>query len=84
MAEVSEIESRVRYIIATNLGIKEDNVLLHSKISEDLGADSLDSSQMVMDIEKEFDIPIHDGESEKLRTLQDIIDFVVLVTEVKV
>ena len=84
MPTITEIEARVRFIIASTLGLKDSKIFLQSRLAEDLGADSLDISQIVLDIEKEFDITVLDNASERLRTVSDIVNFIVLANEVKV
>ena len=63
------VEERVKEIIVEQLGVEEDEVNPNAKFIEDLGADSLDTVELVMAFEKEFDIDIPDEEAEKLRTV---------------
>ena len=69
------IEDRVKDIIVDQLGVNADQVTLEAKFIEDLGADSLDTVELVMAFEKEFDIDIPDEEAEKLRTVGDALKY---------
>lgn len=69
------IEERVKKIIVEQLGVKEDEVKPEASFVEDLGADSLDTVELVMALEEEFDIEIPDEEAEKITTVQSAIDF---------
>ena len=73
---MSDIEERVKSIIVKQLGVKEGDVKNESKFIEDLGADSLDTVELVMGLEEEFDTEIPDEEAEKITTVQEAIDFV--------
>lgn len=70
------IEARVKKIIVEQLGVKEEEVKSESAFIEDLGADSLDTVELVMALEEEFDIEIPDEEAEKITTVQSAIDYV--------
>lgn len=70
------IEERVKKIIVEQLGVKEDEVKPEASFVEDLGADSLDTVELVMALEEEFDIEIPDKEAEKITTVQSAIDYV--------
>ncbi|AAK04001.1 TPA: acyl carrier protein [Pasteurella multocida] len=70
------IEERVKKIIVEQLGVKEDEVKPEASFVEDLGADSLDTVELVMALEEEFDIEIPDEEAEKITTVQSAIDYV--------
>ncbi|CAA2930622.1 acyl carrier protein [Arsenophonus endosymbiont of Bemisia tabaci] len=72
----NSIESRVKKIIAEQLGVKEDKVANNSSFVEDLGADSLDTVELVMALEEEFDTEIPDEEAEKITTVQAAIDYI--------
>ena len=70
------IEERVKKIIVEQLGVKEEDVKSEASFFEDLGADSLDTVELVMALEEEFDIEIPDEEAEKITTVQSAIDYV--------
>ncbi|GAB7532505.1 acyl carrier protein [Pseudomonas sp. 3A(2025)] len=73
---MSTIEERVKKIVAEQLGVKEDEVKNASSFVEDLGADSLDTVELVMALEEEFETEIPDEEAEKITTVQAAIDYV--------
>lgn len=68
---------KVKDIIAETLGVKKTEVVPTASFIDDLNADSLDIVELVMMIEKEFDIEIPDDEAEKIRTVQDAVDYIV-------
>lgn len=70
------IEERVKKIIVDQLGAKAEDVKPEASFTEDLGADSLDTVELVMALEEEFDIEIPDEEAEKITTVQSAIDYV--------
>ena len=70
------VEERVKKIIAEQLGVDEDDVVPEAKFVEDLGADSLDTVELVMALEEEFEIEIPDEDAEKIQTVSAAIDFV--------
>ena len=70
------IEERVKKIIVEQLGVNEEDVKPEASFVEDLGADSLDTVELVMALEEEFDIEIPDEEAEKITTVQSAIDYV--------
>ena len=70
------IEERVKKIIVEQIGVKEEDVKPEASFVEDLGADSLDTVELVMALEEEFDIEIPDEEAEKITTVQSAIDYV--------
>ena len=70
------IEERVKKIIVEQLGVKEEDVKPEASFVEDLGADSLDTVELVMALEEEFDIEIPDEEADKITTVQSAIDYV--------
>ena len=72
------IEERVKKIIVEQLGVKEEDVKPEASFVEDLGADSLDTVELVMALEEEFDIEIPDEEAEKITTVQSAIDYVTI------
>ena len=73
---MSNIQDRVIKIVAEQLGVKEDEVKADASFVEDLGADSLDTVELVMALEEEFDTEIPDEEAEKITTVQAAIDYV--------
>ncbi len=67
---------KVKQIIAEQLGVEEDEVTPSSSFIDDLGADSLDTVELVMALEKNFDLEIPDEAAEKIRTVQDAVDYI--------
>lgn len=70
------IESRIIHCIAEQLGAKEENIIPASRLVEDLGADSLDTVELIMALEEEFSTEIPDQEAEELETVGAIIDYI--------
>jgi acyl carrier protein len=73
---MSNIEERVKKIIVEQLGVSEDEVTSEASFVDDLGADSLDTVELVMALEEEFDTEIPDEEAEKITTVQAAIDYI--------
>ncbi|NQY64072.1 MAG: acyl carrier protein [Alteromonadaceae bacterium] len=73
---MSTIEERVKKITIEQLGVSEAEVKTESSFVDDLGADSLDTVELVMALEEEFDTEIPDEEAEKITTVQAAIDYV--------
>ncbi len=73
---MSTAEERVKKIVVEQLGVKEDEVTNAASFVDDLGADSLDTVELVMALEEEFDTEIPDEEAEKITTVQQAIDYV--------
>ena len=73
---MSNIDERVKKIVIEQLGVKEDEVSNASSFVDDLGADSLDTVELVMALEEEFECEIPDEEAEKITTVQQAIDYV--------
>lgn len=73
---MSSIEERVKKIVAEQLGVEESNVSNESSFVNDLGADSLDTVELVMALEEEFETEIPDEKAEKITTVQEAIDYV--------
>ena len=73
---MSNIEERVKKIVAEQLGVKEDEVSNASSFVDDLGADSLDTVELVMAFEEEFSVEIPDDAAESIETVGDAIKFV--------
>lgn len=74
---MSNIQERVYKIIVEQLGVKEEEITNEASFVDDLGADSLDTVELVMALEEEFDTEIPDEEAEKITTVQSAIDYVV-------
>ena len=72
---MSDIEQRVKKIVAEQLGVAEDEINLESSFVDDLGADSLDTVELVMALEDEFEIEIPDEQAEKITTVQQAVDY---------
>ena len=70
------IEERVKEIIVDQLGVSADQVTLEAKFVEDLGADSLDTVELVMALDEEFDVEVPDDEAEKLQAVKDVVTFI--------
>ena len=73
---MSTVEERVKTIVCEQLGVKESEVQNNSSFVEDLGADSLDTVELVMALEEEFETEIPDEEAEKITTVQHAIDYI--------
>ena len=73
---MSNIEDRVRKIVAEQLGVKEEEVKAEASFVDDLGAVSLDTVELVMALEEEFETEIPDEEAEKITTVQLAIDYI--------
>jgi acyl carrier protein len=73
---MSSAEERVRKIVVEQLGVKEEEVTNTASFVNDLGADSLDTVELVMALEEEFECEIPDEEAEKITTVQQALDYV--------
>jgi acyl carrier protein len=73
---MENIEQRVRKIVAEQLGVNEGDIKSESSFVDDLGADSLDTVELVMALEEEFECEIPDEDAEKITTVQQAIDYV--------
>jgi acyl carrier protein len=73
---MSDIESKVKDIIVEQLGVSADQVKPEAKFIEDLGADSLDTVELVMAFEEEFGIEVPDEDAEKLQSVGDVVTYV--------
>ncbi|QMS85543.1 acyl carrier protein [Candidatus Xianfuyuplasma coldseepsis] len=69
------IFEKVKELIAEELGIEEDTITLESDLTEDLGADSLDAIELIMEIESQFDVEIADSEATKIKLVSDIVKY---------
>jgi acyl carrier protein len=72
----TNIEAKVKSIIADQLGVSEDEIKMESSFIEDLGADSLDIVELVMAMEEEFEIEIPDEEAENIKAVGDAINYI--------
>lgn len=73
---MSSVEERVKKIVVEQLGVKEEEVSNEASFVDDLGADSLDTVELVMALEEEFDTEIPDEEAEKITTVQQAVDYI--------
>lgn len=73
---MSDIEQRVKKIVAEQLGVNEADIKLESSFVDDLGADSLDTVELVMALEEEFECEIPDEEAERITTVQQAVDYI--------
>ena len=73
---MENIEQRVKKIVAEQLGVNESEIKFESSFVDDLGADSLDTVELVMALEEEFECEIPDEEAEKITTVQQAVDYV--------
>ena len=73
---MSDIELRVKKIVAEQLGVNETEVKIESSFVDDLGADSLDTVELVMALEEEFDCEIPDEDAEKITTVKQAVDYI--------
>jgi len=81
--EMAAIEEKVKQIIVEQLGVDEAEVNSSASFVDDLGADSLDTVELVMAFEEAFDIEIPDEDAEKIRTVQDAVDYIGKHSQVK-
>jgi acyl carrier protein len=75
-SNMSTIEARVKKIVVEQLGVKEEEVTNDASFVDDLGADSLDTVELVMALEEEFETEIPDEDAEKITTIQQAIDYI--------
>ena len=73
---ISEIESKVKAIIVDKLGVEESQVTLDASFAADLNADSLDTVELIMEFEKEFNITIPDEDTQKIATVGDAVAYI--------
>ena len=73
---MASVPDKVKEIVVEQLGVDEAEVTPSASFVDDLGADSLDQVELVMAFEEAFDIEIHDDDAEKIRTVQDAIDYI--------
>ena len=72
---MNNVEERVRQIIVEQLGVKEDEISIDSSFVDDLGADSLDTVELVMALEEEFGCEIPDEDAEKITTVKEAVEY---------
>lgn len=77
MMKTNEIEGRVKKIVVEQLGVKEEEVTTDASFVDDLGADSLDTVELVMALEEEFETEIPDEDAEKIITIKDAVKYIV-------
>jgi acyl carrier protein len=77
VAEVAEIEAKVKKIVAEQMGVSEAEITRETSFVNDLNADSLDTVELVMEFEDEFEMSIPDEEAEKIQTVGMAIDFII-------
>ena len=73
---MASVEERVIDIVCENLGVSKEQVTRQTKFQEDVGADSLDIVELVMELEEEFEITIPDEQAEKIKTVGEAIDYI--------
>ncbi|MBT3504985.1 MAG: acyl carrier protein [Piscirickettsiaceae bacterium] len=73
---MSEIEARVKDIVVEQLGVNADEVTIDASFIDDLGADSLDTVELVMALEEEFECEIPDEEAEKITTVKEAVTYI--------
>jgi acyl carrier protein len=73
---VPSVEERVVEIVCENLGVNKEQVTRNTKFIEDIGADSLDIVELVMELEEEFEITIPDDQAEKIKTVGEAVDYI--------
>ncbi len=76
MASDDKVEEKIKKIIVENLGVEEDDVVPDAKFVDDLGADSLDTVELVMAFEEAFDIEIPDEDAEKILTVGKAVEYI--------
>ena len=72
----TNVDAKVKSIIAEQLGVAEDEIKPESSFIDDLGADSLDIVELVMAMEEEFDVEIPDEQAESIKTVKDAVDYI--------
>ncbi len=76
MPELAEIEAKVKKIVSDQMGVAEDEITRETSFVNDLNADSLDTVELVMEFEEEFELSIPDEEAEKIQTVGQAIDYI--------
>ena len=82
--KLKEVTERVKQIVGEQLGVDEAEVTPSASFVDDLGADSLDQVELVMALEESFDLEVSDEDAEKIRTVQDAIDYVAKHARIRV
>lgn len=72
---MADLESKVKALIVEKLGVEEEEVIAEASFTNDLGADSLDTVELIMEFEKEFDVTIPDEDAEKISTVGDAVTY---------
>ncbi|MER3328493.1 MAG: acyl carrier protein [Ignavibacteriae bacterium HGW-Ignavibacteriae-4] len=72
---MADINGKVTEIVVNKLGVEESQVTPEASFTKDLGADSLDTVELIMEFEKEFDLTIDDSDAEKILTVGDVINY---------
>jgi acyl carrier protein len=72
---MADLQSKVSEIIVKKLGVEESQVTPDANFTKDLGADSLDTVELIMEFEKEFDVTIEDSDAEKIQTVGEVVKF---------
>ncbi|MBP5560832.1 MAG: acyl carrier protein [Muribaculaceae bacterium] len=80
---MANIDERVKAIIAEKLGVSEEQVTNEATFTQDLGADSLETVELMLDLEKEFDVSIPDDVSDKIQTVGQAVEFIEKAIEEK-
>ena len=73
---MASVADRIKQIVAEQLGVDENQVTTEASFMDDLGADSLDTVELVMALEEEFDVEISDEDAEKIQTVKNAIDYI--------
>ena len=74
---MSELADKIKVIVVDKLGVAEESISPEASFTDDLGADSLDTVELIMEFEKEFDVSIPDEDAEKIATVGDAIDYLI-------
>lgn len=72
---MADVKQKVTEIIVDKLGVEESQITDEASFTKDLGADSLDTVELIMEFEKEFDITIEDSDAEKIQTVKDVVNY---------
>ena len=79
---MSEHFDKIKEIVIDKLGVEESKVNMDSKFIDDLGADSLDTVELIMEIEEQFEIDIPDEDAEKIQSVKDALDYMKRISEI--